>query len=501
MGASWIIELKGIAKRYGAVVALRDASITLEPGEFHALLGMNGSGKSTVIKVLSGVTRPDAGEIRCDGQVVNFESPSDARTRGIVVAYQDLSLIPTLSVLDNMVLAIQGNRPGGRREVARRTTLTLCQELGLKLDLDASVAALPTTARYQFEILKALAQDPTLLVLDESTAPLDRTQVEAVFTLLRRRNQEGLGVLFVSHRMDEVMSLAARVTVIRDGVTAASVMLAQTTRERVVGTLIGKDATSDDAPAAQPHEPASGDERPAVQVWDLARPPRLRRCTVRVCQGEIVGLGGLQGQGQRDFLRAVAWLDRPAGGRVCIGPQGIAVTGERGARGHIWYVSGDRGREGVFPGRTVWENVYAQEIGIGGPMRHVGEQQLSRRVVDVLRRVRVAAHATQSIETLSGGTQQKVLLGRLLTRTPTLIVLDDPTLGVDVHSRREIHDILRELARMGSGVLLFSTDDDELLSLCHRILVFYEGSIVHELAGEDRTRERLVLATLSPQAS
>lgn len=499
MGARGIIQLKGIAKSYGAVTALRDASLTLEGGEFHALLGMNGSGKSTVIKVLSGVIRPDAGEIRCDGQAVAFASPADARRLGIVVAYQDLSLIPTLSVLENVVLAIQGSRPGSRLDLARERTLALCRELGLTLDLEASVGALPTPARYQLEIVKALAQEPDLLVLDESTAALDRNQVEAVFALLRRLNAGGLGVLFVSHRMDEVMRLATRVTVIRDGTTVASVPLAETTRERLVATLVGEDAQPRPASPVTSSGPGPADADLAVEVRELSRPPRLAPATVRVRQGEIVGLGGLQGQGQREFLRAVAWLDPPATGQVRVGPRGIPIAGERRARAHVWYVSGDRGREGVFPGRAVWENVYAQEIGIGGPTRRIAERDLRRRVIELLRRVRVVAQPTQPIETLSGGTQQKALLGRLLTRTPELVLLDDPTLGVDVHSRREIHDILRELASAGSGVLLFSTDDDELLSLCHRILVFFEGSIIHELQGEQLTREHLVRATLSPQ--
>lgn len=487
-----MIRLHRIKKHYGAVAALKEASLTLQPGEFHALLGANGSGKSTLIKILAGAEIPDHGDYRADDRPISLQSAAHARDLGIAVAYQDLSLIASLSVEQNAALAVNGGiaRNGVREAWARMAPLL--KELELDVDPAAPVKELTTPERYQLEIAKALAQAPRFFVMDEATAALDGEQVDRVFRLLNALRDDGLSLLFVSHRMDEVLEFCRKATILREGATVSEADLQSHSRDALLDLIGGQEERNRATVGAAPRTVGEA----VLEVRGVAVPPKLKAVDLTVHQGEIVGLGGLQGQGQREFLRALGLLDGPPAGEILVTRTRMPLKRRSEARRLIWFLSGDRSSEGIFPGRPVFENTMAQHFAINGLLRLLVPAKLKSAASDALQRVSVVGHPSQPIETLSGGNQQKALLARLLRSEPAVILLDDPTIGVDPGSRGEIHNILRDLSAKGTAIVFFSSDDEELLALADRVIVFYEGTVVEELAGERLDRGAVIRASL-----
>lgn len=487
-----MIALNNIKKQYGAVTALSAASLQLLPGEFHALLGSNGSGKSTLIKILAGAETPDSGEYRADTRLTHLSSTAHAQALGISVAYQDLSLIPSLSVEQNAALAINGRfaRDGVRE--ARARIRPLLDAIDFEIDLARPVMDLTIPERYQLEIVKALAQRPRFFVMDEATAALDAEQVERVFRLLAQLRSSGLCVLFVSHRLDEVLQFCTKATILREGSTVTQTNVDAHSRETLLELISGCEERSPRAVRAAEREFG----HVMLEIRDVSAPPKLKSVSLSVRSGEIVGLGGLQGQGQREFLRVLGLLEPRERGDVFVTTSRIPLTRLRDARRLTWFLSGDRGSEGVFPGRPVYENTLAQHFAIGGVLRALSPAKLRQAASEVLVRISVRGRPEQPIETLSGGNQQKALLARLLRAHPEVILLDDPTIGVDPASRSEIHDILRDLAAKGTAIIFFSSDDEELLTLADRVLVFYEGKVVKHLSGEQMHRAGVIEAAL-----
>lgn len=496
-----MLEAQHISKHFGGVTALKNASLSLAPGEIRALLGANGSGKSTLVKVLGGLVAPDSGTILLDGKPLTINSPIDARRHGIAVAYQDLSLVPRLTVAENILLGREPCwRPGF---VDTRQVRAQAAELLARLEVDAGpddlAGDLEPAAQSLVEVAKALAWEPRILILDEVTASLHHDQVQHLFALLREMSRKGLAILFVSHRFDEVFSLCQTAVVLRGGESVASIQLDQVDEAEVVYHMTGTRPEKNQTLTAGAQSEAQREV--VLSVNDLQVPPRVRGVTLTVRAGEIIGLAGLQGQGQAEFLRAIYGLLPIGGGRVEYGGAKVAFTSPRVAmRRGIGFISGDREREGILPVRSVTENLFLARLAKKRLVTALNPRLLREEANRQIKELRiVAGSAGHPASSLSGGNQQKLIIGRWLAVQPRLLLLDDPTKGVDVSARREIHDLLRRMAAAGTAVLISSSDNEELLAIADRIYVFYEGEIVAVIRGNEKTEERLVAAMLGLQ--
>ncbi len=496
-----LLQAQGIRKHYGATIALSEAAFELQAGEVHALLGSNGSGKSTLTKIITGVVAPDAGEISLQGGRYVFGSPRAARKLQIAAVYQELSLIPDMTIEDNLWL---GHEPGGALRIDRTATRQRTQEL---LGLFASVASAkfqPSTPinelspdeRQLVEILKAISNQPKILILDEATASLDGQQVGRLFELIGQWKTQGLGIIIVTHRLEEIFRIADRATVLRNGRVVGLVDIAQTSRETLVQMISGE------ASRALQEEAKNENKLQGQALLELhlkASPAgKLRQLDIQVFPGEIVGLGGLQGQGQSQLLLSLfGALPIPEGSLKVDGQTRSFRHPLKAMRAGLAYVPGDRNREGLLSGRSIFENFLlpAWDGFRSGPFIQV--EKARKAAIAVGERLKLKfAGLDLPITSLSGGNAQKVVLGKWLLRSPKIMLLDDPTKGIDVGAKAEFYHLLGELRQLGIGVVFYSSDEDELLGLCDRVLVMLEGRIVSELSGSNLNRSALVSASL-----
>ncbi|WP_220197279.1 sugar ABC transporter ATP-binding protein [Ktedonospora formicarum] len=490
------LSAQGLVKRYGGVTALANGSLTVRSGEVLALMGANGSGKSTLSKIITGAVAPDKGQLVLNGQAVRFTSPLAARRHGIVEVFQELSLIPDMTVAENIwlahepLLALSMIR---RREVQSRTRDLLNLFAGTVSDLlqpETLVAALSSDERQIVEILKALSHQPELLILDEATASLDKRQVERLFELIGQWKAQGMALIFVSHRMQEIFRVCERATVLRNGLTVDSRELATTSESELVSLMVEQGAV--ERYTKQTQETLSSGVR--VEVQDL-RTKVLRGVSLQVHEGEIVGLGGLRGQGQSDVLQALFGAI-PKTGTITLEGKPVRFTHPSQAmRAGLAYVPGDRGQEGLLPVRSILENLQLPSWAhYGLPLNMRGASQEASEITQRLGIV--MASLQDPVRSLSGGNAQKVVLGKWLLREPRILLLDDPTKGVDVKAKSEIYQLLAELRAQGASIVIYSSEDEELLGLSDRVFVLHDGLIRAELSGETLTRTELVAASL-----
>ena len=489
------LEATGIRKQFGGVVALAGAQFSLDAGEVHALIGSNGCGKSTLCKIIAGSVAADAGTIRLDGASVAFSGPDAAAAAGIGVFYQELSLVRPMSVAENIHLGREPRSRAGMvdRDALRTVTAAALDQfrdvLGAGVDPDTRVADLSADQSQLIEILKVLAADPRIIILDEATAALDRHQVDAVFRRIRALKADGRAIIFITHRMDEVFEIADRVTVMRNGLTVLTRPTAQTSREEIVAAMVG-DVVAAERRARQ-HAPSP---EVALEVEHL-RAAKLADVSFKAHRGEILGLGGLHGQGQSALLRALFGALPLTGGSIRVGGKHLDPKGPRTAMlRSIAYVSGDRTRHGVMAIRPIFENLVISLLArerraVVQTQRLEGE---TRPFVERLKLKFASLHA--AVNELSGGNQQKVVLARWLATRPSVLLLDDPTKGIDIQTKEDLYTTMDELCSQGVAILLHSSDDEELLGICDRVLVFNGGRIVAELTGDQRTRQALYQA-------
>ncbi len=493
-----LLSVSAAAKSYGGVRALEDVSIEFAPGAIVGLVGENGAGKSTLLNCICGVIAPDHGTVTLAGEPVRPGRAHDALASGIATVHQELTLFAHLRVWENVFAGHERSRRLTRRlrpaEMIARTR-ALLERLGADVSPEARVARLSLAQQAQVEIVKALSWDPRLLILDEATSALDQQQVERLFALVRELVARGTGVIFVSHRLPEVLALCDSALVLKDGHSARVLpTLAGVTEAELIEAMVGRslDAVFPDkggTPAVEPALVVEGLAGGAVRdVSFVARP------------GEIVGLGGLQGHGQQDALRMVFGAQARRTGTVTIGGATLRGRGPRRAMAAgVAYVPPDRKTEGLLLGHPVETNLTITLLDrlTRGPLG-VTDFAAERRVVDDLRgRLRIAQrHWRQVIESLSGGNQQKVVLGKWLGRDFDVLLLDEPTRGVDVETKSEVYRLLRELADSGKAIVVASTDTLELLGLCDRVVVLYEGRVQRELEGDAVNEYELTEATL-----
>jgi ABC-type sugar transport system ATPase subunit/ribose/xylose/arabinose/galactoside ABC-type transport system permease subunit len=475
---STVLHVDGLAKSFGATTALRHCSLELRAGEIHALIGENGSGKSTLVKILSGVHRPDAGQVLLRQQPLRARSPRAAIGAGIATVFQEVQCVPAQSVLENLWLGYDGILrraaipPARRRDRAREV---LTELLGSCPDLGAPAASLSLSERQGLAICRALLRDPTILILDEASSALDVATRDRLFSCMRRLTAAGRAVLFITHRMDEVTQVADRITVMRSGESVATLDRADAGPERLVELMTGGEALVQ-AEATAPERTRAGD------VLLPAGGLNLR-------SGEIVGLAGLEGQGQDEYLQALR-AERPAGAAGG-GPGSPAVR--------IAYVARDRRDESIFPPLSVRENFTAATLRRDVRGGLISARRAAARFEPYVKRLRIRLGRDRDpITTLSGGNQQKVVIARALATDPRVLLLNDPTRGIDIGAKRDIYALLRELAASGIAIVMLSTEVDEHLELMDRVLVFRDGHPAAELHRDQLSRAAIVREFFGP---
>jgi ribose transport system ATP-binding protein len=498
-----LFRMEGISKRYGGVRALEKADLTLRAGAIHALLGENGAGKSTLIKIMSGVVAPDEGQMILDGQTVTFGSPAAANKAGVVCVFQELSLVPDLSVADNIVISNPPTRFGliDRRVQRRMAEEALARAGAADIHPLALVKDLPLSRRQMVEIAKALARGPRLLILDEATSALTASDVSGVFQVLKQLRSEGLALLYISHRMNEIAELADDCTVYRNGRRIASFPAGSKSNEEVIAMMIGREYQNvypDKPPVALPTSPV-------LEVKNLSWSERLHDISFNLRAGEIVGLGGLDGQGQRELLLSLFGVLRDLRGTISIDGRAVRIASPADARQHgtgMALIPEDRKTEGLMLPMTVRENLsfaVLDQITTAGIIDSDKEQDLIMNMMTLLSIK--ADNLDVPVATLSGGNQQKVVIAKWLMRRPRIILLNDPTRGIDVGTKQEIYQMLRRLADQGAAILFYSTDYAELVGCCDRVLVLYDGAVKRELVGAEITEHALLANALNLPAA
>ena len=495
MSADPRLELRGLRKRYDATLALRDVGLVVEAGEVHALVGENGAGKSTLIKILAGAVHRDAGTIILDGQAVDLPSPTAARAAGIRVVYQEFSLVPTVSVTENVLLGQLPTSGAGLWidwTVAHRRAAEAIASLGFEVpDVRKRVGALPVSQRQMIEIAKAMLERPRILILDEPSAVLSTRDLERLFAALRSLRQTGATVIYVSHRLDEVFAIADRITVLKDGAWVGTVSTSEIDQAGLVRMMVGR-AMGEIYPKRRAPAPSG----PLLAVRGLSRRKAFSGVSLDLAPGEILGVSGLVGSGRTELLRALSGADRPDAGEMTLaGRPYHPHSPADGLRAGVAMLSEDRARDGLIPAMSLRDNLSLASLArmsrFGVLRRHVQDALVEAEVkrLDVR-----AASVSAPVRRLSGGNQQKSLVGRWLMRGARVLLLDEPTRGVDVGAKAEIYRIVARLAEDGMGILLVSSELPEILGLSDRILVMRAGRIVGRFARAEATEERLLAA-------
>ena len=494
-----LLSMQGIHKYFAGVPALRDASLQLRAGEVHALIGQNGAGKSTMIKVVTGAYAldgpQDRGLIHFDGAPVRFQSPKHARESGVSTIYQEINLVPFASVAENIFLGREPRRfglidwPRIHREAEQ-----VVASVGLSVDVRKPVSSLSTASQQMVAIARAVSVDAKLVIMDESTSSLDDREVEVLFSVIRKLKQDGRAVVFVSHRLDELYAICDRVTVMRDGQTVYVSRMSEISKLDLVTTMLGKELSMAHGKAAQSSD--AGPRAALLGVDALHVAPRLRGISLNVGAGETVGLAGLLGSGRTETMRAVFGADRPNAGGLRFEQQVVDFRdpADAIAKG-IAYLSEDRKTEGIFPDLSVRENMTMVMLPQLARMGVVDRAAQLKIVDDFIARLGIKTSGPeQPIRELSGGNQQKVLLARWLALSPRLLLLDEPTRGIDVGAKADIANLIHGLAATGVGILMSASELEELVSMSDRVVVIRDGTSIAELRGDDLSEHAIMSA-------
>lgn len=479
--AAPLVTLEAVTKRYAAITALDGVDLTIRAGEAVGLAGENGSGKSTLIKVLVGVEPQSAGRVLFDGAPQTRLTPTEATAAGVQVIFQDFSLFPNLSVAEN--IAMTAERATGTRMVrsarARARAAEVLERVGVKLDLDARVERLPVAHKQLVAICRALAADARLIIMDEPTSALTEREVARLLELIRRLKADGVAVLFVSHKLAEVLEICETVVVLRNGEKVAEGPATDFDAASLTRAMTGRDVASD------PPAPLDSAAPPLLSVAGLSRSGAFEDISLSLRAGEVLGVAGLLGSGRTTLAKALFGLARPDRGQVTLDGEVIPLGDPiAAAAAGIGYVPEDRLTEGLFLEQSIAHNIAIGRFDIHSHSGVLDLRSLWAEAADWLRRLSVKApDPTAPVRSLSGGNQQRVVLARWMARQPRVLILNGPSVGVDVGSKAEIHGIIADLAARGLGVIVISDDLPELLATCHRILVMKGGIITEEVTG------------------
>ena len=479
--AAPLVTLEAVTKRYAAITALDGVDLTIRAGEAVCLAGENGSGKSTLIKVLVGVERPSEGRILFDGVPQTRLTPTEATAAGVQVIFQDFSLFPNLTVAEN--IAMTAERATGARLVhsarARARAASVLDRVGVTLDLDARVERLPVAHKQLVAICRALAADARLIIMDEPTTALTEREVKRLLELIRTLKADGVAVLFVSHKLAEVLEVCETVVVLRNGQKVAEGPASEFDAASLTRAMTGRDV------ASAPPAPLSSDAAPLLSVQGLGRTGAFEEVSLDLKAGEVLGVAGLLGSGRTTLAKALFGLARPDRGRVTLDGKDVPLGDPIAASAAgIGYVPEDRLTEGLFLEQSVAHNIAVGRFDAHASRGILDLGALWSEAADWLKRLSVKApDPAAPVRSLSGGNQQRVVLARWMARQPRVLILNGPSVGVDVGSKAEIHGIIADLAARGLGVIVISDDLPELLATCHRILVMKDGRITEEVMG------------------
>ena len=494
-----LLRMEHISKSYGGVHALEDVRFHAERGRIHALLGENGAGKSTLIKILSGVVAPDTGSIEIDGQPMRFVSPHAANLAGVACIFQELSLLPDLTVADNIAITNPPKRFGFIDHAAqyRLAERLLARVGGSDIHPMAPVGDLPLSRRQIVEIAKALVRDPKILLLDEATSALTAADVERVFGMLKQLRDDGLGIIYISHRMHEVAELADDCTVFRNGRFVESFAAGTKTDDAIVELMIGREYKN----VFPARAPKSRDAAPILKTTGLSWAGQLNGVDLEVRPGEVVGVGGLDGQGQRQLLLALFGTLVGLNGTVEVGGKRVKLSSPRQAKAPeigMALIPEDRKNEGLMLPMSVRANLSFAATSQFSRFGIVDKAAEDKEIDAIVQLLKIKADGVDGpVAALSGGNQQKVVIGKWLMTKPRIVLLNDPTRGIDVGTKQEFYQLLARLAETGVGIIYYSTDYDELVGCCDRVLVMYDGRIARTLEGDQITERNLVAAALN----
>ena len=507
---SALLEIRDVAKRFGATTALDGVDLTLQAGEVHALIGENGAGKTTLMNILAGAVRPDRGAMQVDGRPYAPAGPGDARRRGLALIHQELCLCPHLSAAENMLLGLEPTRAGWvDRSAARRRALTLLEHFGRPtLDPDDRVADLPLAAQQVVEICRALAADARIVLMDEPTSSLQREDVDRLFALIRQLAARGIAIIYISHFLEEVREIASRYTVLRDGRSVHHGRITDTSNDQLIAHMVGRPALTPRPPLPCPPLRSGEGERNEgnviVAVHDVAAPPLLKQASFELRRGEVLGIAGLMGSGRSELVRALFGLEPRASGRIDVGGRQVPVSGASPARRlaqGFGYLSEDRKREGLALTLSVADNLTATRYAACSPgwgwLDLARQRTAAEKWIEALH---IRGAPGQPVRALSGGNQQKVVVGRLLHQDAEVLLLDEPTRGIDVGSRAQIYEAIARCVAQGKAVLLVSSYLPELFGVCDRLAVMSRGRLSPARPIEQWTPET-VLATAIGGAS
>ncbi|MEU9833566.1 sugar ABC transporter ATP-binding protein [Streptosporangium sp. NPDC048047] len=496
-----ILRMKGIGKQFPGVKALDGVDFRLLPGEVHALMGENGAGKSTLIKVLTGVYDIDAGEIELAGRPVVFSGPQAAREAGISTVYQEVNLCPNLSVTENVVIGREPRRLGRIRwKEARRRAAELLGRLDLHIDVSAPLSAYSPAVQQMVSIARALDVDARVLILDEPTSSLDSGEVAQLFRVMRRLKEQGIAILFVSHFLDQIYEIADRMTVLRNGRLVGEYLTSELSQVDLVGKMIGRELA--DLERLEDRPPAR-EGAPLVETDGLGRSRAIEPFTLTIREGEVVGLAGLLGSGRTEIARLLFGADHAGTGSLRIAGEPVGLRTPRAAIRHrLAFCSENRREEGLVPDLTVRENIVLALQASRGWTRPIPRRRQDELVAKYVSALNIRpADPEQLVRNLSGGNQQKVLLARWLILEPRLLILDEPTRGIDIGAKAEIQRLVAELSGGGMAVLFISAELEEVLRLSHRVGVLRDRRLVAEIDNDERLTTGALMETIASGAA
>ncbi|MEV6833826.1 sugar ABC transporter ATP-binding protein [Streptomyces sp. NPDC051133] len=502
----FVLEVAGVNKSFAGVHALRDVDFALRPAEVHALIGENGAGKSTLIKVVTGVHRPDSGTVRLDGRPRSFRNPLEAQAAGISTIYQEVNLVPLMSVARNLYLGREPRR-FGLVDVARmnREAVEVLGRYGVHVDVTRPLGTLGLGAQQMVALARAVQIDARVVIMDEPTSSLEPREVETLFSVIRGLKEQGIAVVYVSHRLDELYAICDRLTVMRDGAIVHTGAMAELERLRLVSLMLGREMSTVRDKGSTAFDTGRHDRRegqPVLRATDLSVRHRLHGVSLDIHAGEVVGLGGLLGAGRSETAKAIVGALATEGGSVEVEGRALHRRSPAAAiREGVVMLPEDRKSEGVIPHLSVRENISLAALPRLSRAGLVSQAKQDEIVSFFMKRLRIKASGPdQRVGDLSGGNQQKVLLARWLCLNPRVLLLDEPTRGIDVGAKTEVQALIDELAGDGLGVLLISSDLEELIEGSDRVVVLKDGHVVGHLADEEVTEEAL-LDTLATAAA
>ena len=493
------VEVVGVGKRFGGVRALANVSLTIARGEIHGLVGENGAGKSTLGKIVAGVLSPDDGELRVNGRTVSYRSPREALADGITMIAQEILLVPSRSVAENVFLAREPNRAGvvnGRRLKAAYAALD--ERAGFGIPADVPAGMLSIAEQQKVEILRALARDAELIVMDEPTASLTAHEGEKLFEIIRRLQSRGSTIVYVSHFLDEVLALVDTVSVLKDGKLVRTSPAAEETSERLVNAMVGRSLEL----AFPPKQFPPADAPVVFSCEGLTRTGVIEDISLEIREGEIVGLAGLVGSGRSEVVRAIFGADTRTGGVLTLGGRPFTPRGPRQAISQgVALLPESRSEHGLIMDRSIIENVTLPHLAELSTATVIDGRRERREAETLMKQVDVRAESPSArVTTLSGGNQQKALFAKWLFRRPLLLLADEPTRGVDVGAKQAIYALIQSLAAGGMAVLVISSEHEEVIGLAHRVLVMRQGRIVAEFDGHDVTEDDVLSAAFATEA-